>query len=220
MMLALDTSTSYAGLAIHDGESLLYEQSWRAGRHHSEQVLVEVARALQLIGTSVNALSAVAVARGPGSFTGVRVGLSLAKGLALGRSIPLFGVGTLDAMADNLATAEGPVRPIVEAGRQRWVTAEYRNVSGSMVRGGEMENVDVEGLVRLASVGGLICGELDPAARRRLTESLGDGVRLADVATSIRRAGFIAQRALAAQAAGDSGEPAAVDAVYVSRQTD
>jgi tRNA threonylcarbamoyladenosine biosynthesis protein TsaB len=220
MMLALDTSTSYAGLAIHDGESLLYEQSWRAGRHHSEQVLVEVARALQLVGTSVNALSAVAVARGPGSFTGVRVGLSLAKGLALGRSIPLFGVGTLDAMADSLATDEGPVRPIVEAGRQRWVTAEYRNVSGSMVRGGEMENVDVEGLVRLASVGGLICGELDPAARRRLTESLGDGVRLADVATSIRRAGFIAQRALAAQAAGESGEPAAVDAVYVSRQTD
>src|SRR4051812_41158970 len=120
MILALDTSTSYAGLAIHDGDRLLYEQQWWSGRHHSEQVLTEVARGLQLVGASVDTLTAVAVARGPGSFTGVRVGLSLAKGIALGRSIPLYGVGTLDAMADAFAAADSAVRPLVEAGRQRW----------------------------------------------------------------------------------------------------
>src|SRR5216110_3067530 len=118
MLLALDTSTSLAGLALHDGSRVHYEQTWVAGRHHSEQVL-------EMVGLGVGGLQALAVARGPGSFTGVRVGLALAKGLALGSGLPLYGVGTLDAMADAFTWADVPVRVFVEAGRGRWVTARY-----------------------------------------------------------------------------------------------
>src|SRR5262245_15326881 len=107
MLLAIDTATSLAGLALHDGSRVHYEQTWIAGRHHSEQVLAQVARALEDVGMELAGLQALVVARGPGSFTGVRVGLALAKGLALGGGLPLYGVGTLDALADAFTWAGG-----------------------------------------------------------------------------------------------------------------
>jgi hypothetical protein len=81
-------------------------------------------------------------------------------------------------------------------------------------------NVDADGLLRLAADGALLCGELTPELRSRVTDSLGEGVRLAGVAAGTRRAGFIAQRALAARRRGDVGEPAAVDAMYAARQAE
>src|SRR5438093_4669843 len=147
MLLALDTSTSLAGLALHDGSRVHYEQTWLAGRHHSEQVLQQVARALEMVGLEVAGLQALAVARGPGSFTGVRVGLALAKGLALGSGLPLYGVGTLDALADAFTWANTAVRVFVEAGRGRWVTARYGLGPEDACVAGQPENLSLDDIL-------------------------------------------------------------------------
>src|SRR5438105_10850803 len=94
LLLALDTSTSTASLALFDGEQVLSESTWLAGREHSTRLLVEVEIALERIGSAVEEVTGLVVARGPGSFTGVRVALSVAKGIADARAIPAWGVSS------------------------------------------------------------------------------------------------------------------------------
>lgn len=99
MLLALDTATRMASLALHDGQRLCYEATWQADRQHTVQLAARLATALEELGLPPERLSGVAVTIGPGSFTGLRVGVALAKGLAMARSLPLLGVPTLDVVA-------------------------------------------------------------------------------------------------------------------------
>src|SRR2546421_11246693 len=90
LLLALDTSTSTASVALFDGERVLSETTWLAGREHSTRLLVEVEIALERIGKTQTDLTGVVVARGPGSYTGGRVALSGAKGIAAALHIPSY----------------------------------------------------------------------------------------------------------------------------------
>ncbi len=96
MLLAIDTSTHYASVALHDRSALLGEHTWLARQDHTRTLLPNVKRLLQDAGCGLANLSAVAIALGPGSFNGLRVGLSTAKGLAIARGIPLVGASTLE----------------------------------------------------------------------------------------------------------------------------
>lgn len=99
MLLAIDTSTHYASAALHDGTQLLAEHTWLARQDHTRTLTPNIQRLLSDAGLDSGALQAVAVALGPGSFNGLRVGLSVAKGLAIARSLPLVGVSTLELLA-------------------------------------------------------------------------------------------------------------------------
>jgi len=217
VLLALDSSTGSAGVALHDGSRVLAESVWWAGRHHSEQLLAEVGHLLKLVETPVSALTAVAIALGPGSFTGVRVGLAIAKGIALGRTIPLYGVETLAAAADACAVVGGAVRAVAEAGRGRWVTATYRPADGVMQRADEYRNVDFDGLRAIAAEGVLLVGEMDAPTRQRLADELGGRARLAAPELCVRRPAFIAARGWRQARTGGEGDPARVDAIYLAR---
>src|SRR5438876_5038397 len=127
LLLALDTSTSTAGVALFDSQRVVSETTWQAGREHSTRLLVEVEAALERIGRTVQELTGLVVARGPGSFTGVRVALSVAKGMAAGLSIPLWGVSSLNVLAHAADEADLPVRAVLEAGRGRYATALYEH---------------------------------------------------------------------------------------------
>lgn len=99
MLLAIDTSTHFASVALHDGTQLLNEHTWLAKQDHTRTVVPNIQRLLADVGASSGALQAVAVALGPGSFNGLRVGLSVAKGLAIAGSVPLTGASTLELLA-------------------------------------------------------------------------------------------------------------------------
>src|SRR5437879_9124122 len=114
LLLALDTSTSTASVALFDGLRVLSETTWLAGREHSTRLLVEVDAAFERIGRTPAELTGLVVARGPGSFTGVRVALSVAKGMAAGLSIPLWGVNSLDVLAHAAGKVELSVRAVLE----------------------------------------------------------------------------------------------------------
>ena len=210
LLLALDTSTRIASAAVHDGENVLSETTWLAGREHSARLLLEAEAALQRIGHSPRDVTGLAVASGPGSFTGVRVGLSVAKGMAAALSVPLWGVSTLDVMACAAVQADLPVRVVLEAGRGRFATALY--TAGTCVEPPRLATF--EQLMALLTEPTLVLGELTPQARTALGELA--HLKVATPAAGLRRAGFVAELALARMRSGDPGNPHAVDAVYIS----
>jgi tRNA threonylcarbamoyl adenosine modification protein YeaZ len=120
-ILALDTATAVAMVALGDADgALLAETSWTAGNRHGEELLVRIERMLAEAGTGLPELGAIVVGTGPGAFTGLRVGLATAKGLAHGLGIPVVGVGTgvalLAALAGDGSTQPGPLALLLPAG--------------------------------------------------------------------------------------------------------
>jgi tRNA threonylcarbamoyladenosine biosynthesis protein TsaB len=210
LLLALDTSTSAASVALFDGQRVVSETTWLAGREHSTRLLLEVEVALERIGRTQQEVTGLVVARGPGSFTGVRVALSLAKGMAAGLAVPLWGVSSLDVLALAAGTVDQPVRAVLEAGRGRYASGLYNG--GVAVEPPRLATL--EELIHLIHEETLIIGELTPDARKRLeTES---NVRLANAAACLRRAGFLAELGWRMALRGEPGEPGLVDALYIS----
>ena len=110
-ILAFETSAKAASVALLEGGNLLAESYQNAGLTHSRTILVMAEHLLQSCELTPQDVEAVAVAMGPGSFTGVRIGMAAAKGFAWGRELPLFGVSTLEAMAWGLGGAGGADLP-------------------------------------------------------------------------------------------------------------
>ncbi|HLH26385.1 MAG TPA: tRNA (adenosine(37)-N6)-threonylcarbamoyltransferase complex dimerization subunit type 1 TsaB [Chloroflexota bacterium] len=224
MLLALDTSTALASVALYDG-TLRAEATWYAGRNHSQQVMPMAVRLLQDQGLGPGDLTAVGVAIGPGSYTGVRVGLALAKGLAAARRLPLVGVTTLDVLAAPFVAAGRPVRPALDAGRRRYATALYERQGDGLVQAEPIQAVDLDGLLALLQPPVILTGDLDAAARTRLatdwpgaadyTVGGAPGVEVASPAAALRRAGFLAELAWRRLAAEGGSDPATVDAIYL-----
>ena len=114
-LLAFETSAKAASVALFEDEKLLAEQYQNTGLTHSQTLLVMAQQMLTQCNLTAKDVDAVAVANGPGSFTGVRIGVAAAKGFAWGAEIPMYGVSTLEAMAMGLGIYEGYVCPVHSA---------------------------------------------------------------------------------------------------------
>src|SRR5215210_708312 len=125
-ILSMDTSSGQGGVALYDGR-MLSTRSWPADRAHTTTLLSEIHHLLDRAETSVRELAAVAIAVGPGTFTGLRVGFGVAKGFHLATGVPLIGVPTLEATALAFASCGTPVIAVVGAGRGRLVWAQYES---------------------------------------------------------------------------------------------
>lgn len=119
LILAFETSAKAASVALLDGTKLLGESYQNTGLTHSQTLMVMAEDMLKQCGKTVSDVEAVAVAEGPGSFTGVRIGVAAAKGFAWGGSIPCYGVSTLEAMAESLGIYQGYVCPCMDARRSQ-----------------------------------------------------------------------------------------------------
>ena len=133
MLLAIDTSTRYAGVALSDEERLLSCRFWYSSTNHTTQLMPAVSEILTSYGLTPRDLSGIAVALGPGGFSALRVGMSVAKGLAMAAQKPLLGVGTLDLEALPCLESGLPVCVLLESGR-REVASAYFGVNGQRVR--------------------------------------------------------------------------------------
>ena len=125
LILAFETSAKAASVALHDGQKLLAESYQNTGMTHSQSLMVMAEDALKQCGKCAQDVTAVAVAEGPGSFTGVRIGVAAAKGFAWGREIPCYGISTLEAMAETLGIFQGYVCPVMDARRAQVYNALF-----------------------------------------------------------------------------------------------
>ncbi len=130
MLLAIDTSTDTASLALAQHETVLAELTWRAKQNHTTQLLPNLNYLFSITGANAKLLRAIIVAQGPGSFNGLRVGVSAAKGLAFSLKIPIVGINSLEMAAYQYAETGLPVCAIFNAGRSEVATATYRKKYG------------------------------------------------------------------------------------------
>ena len=125
LLLAFETSAKAASVALFEGRKLLGESYQNTGLTHSQTLMVMAEDLLKQCGYAPRDVDAVAVADGPGSFTGVRIGVAAAKGFAWGKNIPCYGVSTLESMALSLGAYDGIVCPVMDARRSQVYNALF-----------------------------------------------------------------------------------------------
>ena len=130
--LAFDSTAKAASVAVCDGEKLLALYNIDNGLTQSELLLPMAENMLKCLNLSFDDVGLLACAVGPGSFTGVRIGVALVKGIAFGRNIPCVAVSTLDELAENLTGLNGIIVPCMDARRQQVYTATYRGCDGNI----------------------------------------------------------------------------------------
>jgi len=133
-ILAFETSAKAASVALWEEQTLLGESYQNTGLTHSQTLMSMAEQMLAHCGYSAQDVDAVAVAAGPGSFTGVRIGVAAAKGFAWGRELPCYGVSTLEAMALNLGIHDGIICPVMDARRNQVYNALFRAEHGKLTR--------------------------------------------------------------------------------------
>ena len=214
MLIAIDTATQFASLALHDGHRLRGEYTWEAPRRHTVELLPRLASALEQVGLGAGNLSSVAVTRGPGSFTGLRVGLAVAKGLALARSLPLVGIPTLDVLAAAQGRDQRPLCTVLQAGRGRICVATYVWKKNQWRASEEPYLTTWESLARSIDTPTVFCGEIDLVGVEILA-TIRDVAQLLPAAARMRRAGFLADLAWQRLHAGETDDPAALTPIYL-----
>ena len=146
LTLAFETSAKAASVALTENGKLLAESYQNTGLTHSQTLMVMAEDLLKQCGKTMSDVTAVAVAEGPGSFTGVRIGVSAAKGLAWGGQIPCYGVSTLEAMAVSLGVYEGHICACMDARRNQVYNALF------LVDNGKIERISEDRAIALTDL--------------------------------------------------------------------
>jgi tRNA threonylcarbamoyladenosine biosynthesis protein TsaB len=214
MLLAVDTSTAQVGLAVYDDGQVVAEYAWRSSQRHTVELAPAVASMLSRSGLTMDNIQAVGVALGPGSFTSLRVGLSLVKGLALARHLPIVGISTLDIMAANQPASKLPLLAAIQAGRGRLAIGWYKSSKQGWQARGLARVVPVEELVYEIRTPSIVCGEFTAQDRQRLAKDEVN-VKLASPAQSVRRPAVLAELAWARWQRGDVDDEAALAPIYL-----
>lgn len=228
MLLAIDTATATASLAVYDTQQqkLLGETTWQARRRHTQDLMANVRQLLEQTGVCISDLDALTVTTGPGSFTGVRIGISALKGLGLGlpKGPRVIGLPTLCVTAAPWIEAAASVQPpatvcaYLQAGRGRynwawfpagdslWRPEREDHCAGT---GGDL----ADALAHRAPAQVWLAGELDDGLRCAVAD-LGH-VYTADAVSAMRRAGHLARLAARHLNAGASDDLGALQPLYL-----
>jgi tRNA threonylcarbamoyladenosine biosynthesis protein TsaB len=215
VLVAIDTATRFAGLALFDGETVLSESVWRSHRNQSVELMPQLVRMLDQQRMSEEEICAVAVAIGPGSFTGLRIGLSVGKGLAVAREIPILGVPTLDAIAFQHAEQRRPIWAAIHAGRGRLCVARYERRRGRWRQHGDIHLTTLDGFAGLINRRCLVTGELSQRESDYIADHTDQDVKFSIPSQSMRRPSCVAELAWRRFSRGESDDLAALSPIYV-----
>jgi len=219
VLLAIDTSTRTVGVALYDGHQVLSESVWTSSDHHTIELAPAITDLLAHSHVDIRSLCGIGVALGPGSFTGLRIGLALAKGIALVQHIPLIGIPTLDILAIAQEAMDIPMAAVLRAGRGKLAVGWYQLGADENENLTWQNNLTIEILTpmdlsqRIQSPT-LICGELTEEERRLFIRKR-KNVILASPASCLRRPSFLAELAWNRYLNGKLDDPGTITPHYL-----
>ena len=214
MLLALDTSTRMIGLALYDGYQMLCESVWQSHDYHTVELAPAVADVLGRCGLKTSDLKVLAVAIGPGSFTGLRIGLALAKGLALAHRLPLVGIPSLDILAAAQPLRDEPLAAVLRAGRGRLAAGWYQRAGNGWQARGPVTVLTVQELSERIQEPTIVCGELVEEEQRLLSRKR-KTVILTPAPLSLRRPAWLAELGWKRWLAGRVDDPNTLSPIYI-----
>ena len=214
MLLSVDTSTRWIGLALFDGHHVLGEMIWKTYNYHTVELAPAVEGILVRCSARPADLKVLGVALGPGSFTGLRIGLALIKGLSLGLNLPVIGIPTLDFLAAAQPLHDIPMAAVLQAGRGRLATGWYKVRDGNWTSTTETRVLTVQELAKKINKPTLVCGELTSEEKQILGRKY-KNVILASPAYSIRRPSFLAELVWQRWLTGGYDDVAALSPIYL-----
>lgn len=150
-ILGFDSSSNAATVAIADENKVIGEFFVNTKKNHSQKLLPLIDKLLKETDLKISDLSGIAVSVGPGSFTGLRIGVSTAKGLAYSTGLPIIGVNTLDGLAHNVLASQCTICPVLNARRSQVYTAIYKEESEEIIRISEYMAIGIDGLINKLS---------------------------------------------------------------------
>ena len=213
-LLAVESATLSGGVALLDGDRLLGEITLNIAITHSERLMFAVDRLLADCGIAPADLDGLAVSVGPGSFTGLRVGLATVKALAMALDLPVAPVPTLDALAARLPFADVPVCPILDARKGEVYLSLYRWSGSGMERQWDYLALPPESVAARLEAPVILLGDGIEACRPWL-DRLGGGARVAPAAQRLPSAATVAVLGRAALVTGGGVSAEALAPLYL-----
>jgi tRNA threonylcarbamoyl adenosine modification protein YeaZ len=214
ILLTIDTSTDSAGLALVQDNKVLAEATWHCGQNHSVELLPRLTQLLNEAKIGLKSIGCILVARGPGSYNGLRVGLSTAKGFAFSLNINIIGISSLELEAYQHAQSDLPICPVFNAGRGDIATALYQKKDNWQQLTQE-HITTVEALDSEITGKTLFCGEYVPIIANELKKKLKGKAVIAP--EKLRRPSLMAELAKERLKAGDYDSPATLQPLYLRR---
>jgi tRNA threonylcarbamoyladenosine biosynthesis protein TsaB len=214
MLLAVDTSTTWIGLALYDGTRVLGEMTWQSKNHHTVELSPGIHELLNRCGMRSTDLEALGVAIGPGSFTSLRIGLALVKGMALALRIPVVGVPTLDVLVAAQPVRDIQLAALLQAGRSRLALVWYEAKDGKWRSRSEPQIITAEELVLQLNKPTLVVGEINATERQVLSRRRKNAI-MASPAQSLRRPSYLAEIAWERWRAGQVDDVISLSPIYL-----
>ncbi len=193
MLLAVDTSTQSVGIALFDGNQILCEESWISRRFHTVELANAVQSNLFRAGLTAADLHVLAIASGPGSFTGLRIGMALIKGIAYTHQLPVIGIPTLDITARAVPVRDIRLAAVLQAGRNRLAVGWYKAEDGSWGADELVENLTFDELLKKIDQPCILTGEINEEIRQAVEDH--DLIEAASPTLALRSPKYLAELA-------------------------
>ncbi len=217
IILGIETSTMTGSVALLREETLLAEFTLNTPKTHTERLLSAIDCVLQSASIPIHEIDGIAVASGPGSFTGLRIGVTTAKSLAYSIHKPVVGVSSLDALASQILHSERLICPILDARKKEVYTALYRNEDDSVQRLSEYAVIAPDILLADMTEPVLFLGDGVTTYRTKIETLLGEQALFADAAHRFPRASLVAQRGGKRLMAGEADDAFALTPFYLRK---
>jgi len=215
MLLGIDTSTQSVGIAIYDGHQILCEESWISRRYHTVELASAVDANLKRAGLNPKDLDVLAVATGPGSFTGLRIGMALVKGLAYTHQLPVIGIPTLNITARAVPPSDKRLAAVLQAGRSRLAVGWYITEKDRWISEDLIENLSLEELLGKIDQPYILTGELTKEIREVTADH--DLLTIVDPTLAMRSPKYLAELAWERWQAGDVDDVLSLKPYYLHK---
>ncbi len=217
MYLVIDTATKDLGLALMDEAEVAGQFHWRTRQNHTAELVPAIRHLLSKAGIELHDLKGLVVSLGPGGFSGLRVGMTTAKGLAVSTGAPLVAVDTLDAAAFPMVGLGSPVCSLLPAGREEVAAAMYRGNGVEMEKTVEDHLTTIETLAGRVGEPTIFCGSITQGMEQELRERIGARALIPRGAGRATRAVQMGEIGIRRISRGDRDDPVTLQPLYLRR---